>query len=125
MAAHRKPNALLVNDENFILFTYLNVLNSYFNVFVAENGMQATQYVCSRHYNFFSAIFLDICMPIMDGIQAYHAIKEFYDAQLDDSQFEQPPIYILSTDDSAEIEERLRDCDFKNLFNTLREDFEI
>ena len=86
--AHRKPNALLVNNDYFLLLTFEDILNSYFNVFVAENGLQATQYVCSRHYNFFSVIFLDICMPIMDGIQAYHAIKEFYNGQLDDSQFE-------------------------------------
>ena len=56
-----------------------NLLLPKFNVDLAENGKQAYDLVLQKGSSFYSAIVLDINMPIMDGYEAcnkIHAIIE-------------------------------------------------
>ena len=43
----------------------------------AENGMEAVKIVKSKTRTFYQAIIQDICMPIMDGMQACVLIKQY------------------------------------------------
>lgn len=52
-----------------------NVLSHYFKVEIAENGLVAFQMVKKRQRHYYSAIILDINMPIMDGLEAYDKIN--------------------------------------------------
>ena len=65
---------LVANDEQFLLQHYSMLLEDYFEVHVAENGVQALQMVKNEVGHFFDVIFLDLNMPIMDGWEACERI---------------------------------------------------
>ena len=65
---------LLVNDEPYLLLGYTQQLSERFNVLTAENGLEAVELVKDYHSDFFSAIILDLNMPIMDGLEACEVI---------------------------------------------------
>lgn len=60
---------------------------------MAENGLQATQMVCSQSPDHFSVIILDINMPIMDGFQACNAIHDYLTNELDNGSPSGMPRY--------------------------------
>ena len=66
---------LVANDEQFLLQHFQAVLEDFFEVHVAENGVQALQMVKNEVFNFFDIIFLDLNMPIMDGWEACQRIS--------------------------------------------------
>jgi CheY-like chemotaxis protein len=66
---------LLVNDDPFLLWSYKQQLEPFFNLHTAENGLQAFQIVSKQKVNFFDAVILDINMPIMDGYEACKLIN--------------------------------------------------
>lgn len=73
----KKPRLLLVNDTQFLLYTYELQLEETFTITTAENGLQALQIVTSEPPNFFDIILLDINMPIMDGYEACSRITDY------------------------------------------------
>jgi len=79
-------NILVVDDDNEIrnaLNIYLSNQNNRFNVFLAENGVQALEILDSTEVHL---ILMDVMMPEMDGIEATLKIRETKDI----------PIIILS-----------------------------
>lgn len=72
-----KPNLLVANDNNFILSVLFASLEEKFNLDVAENGLEAFDWVRRKGPNFYHAIILDINMPIMDGVEACNKIHAY------------------------------------------------
>ena len=66
---------LLVNDQPFLIDCYLLQLEQYFDIEVAENGLQAMQILQSHDVYYFNVIMLDINMPIMNGFEACERMK--------------------------------------------------
>jgi CheY-like chemotaxis protein len=62
-----KPTILIANDNIFLLNAFEYQFSQQFNVFKAENGLEAYKIAASKPIYFFDAILLDIQMPIMDG----------------------------------------------------------
>lgn len=67
---------LIVDDAAFMRMMIKDVLtkNGYTNILEAENGANAVEKYQSEKPDL---VVMDITMPIMDGIQALKAIKEF------------------------------------------------
>jgi CheY-like chemotaxis protein len=67
-----------VNDDQFTLMTCSILLQPFFDVTTAENGLQAVQIVHTLDMSYFDLIVLDINMPIMDGMEACTRIDQYY-----------------------------------------------
>lgn len=65
-----KPNILLVNDSEFMITSVQFFLRPHFNVYVAEDGVQACELFLSQAKDFFKVVVLDMNMPRMGGIEA-------------------------------------------------------
>ena len=62
---------IIANDEQFILDHFAKQLRQYFSVVdIAENGQSAINHVISHPNDYYDFIFLDIGMPIMDGVES-------------------------------------------------------
>ena len=48
-----------------------------FEVYTAQNGLEALEIVLDNSMDFFSAIILDINMPVMDGYEACNSIYDY------------------------------------------------
>ena len=69
---------LIANDVEFVLNGYQIILRQYFGyVDIAENGLAAFDLVKSNPKDFYDYIFLDINMPIMNGLDACEAITKY------------------------------------------------
>ena len=69
---------LIANDIEFVLISYQMVLKQYFvHVDGAENGIAALDHVQSHPIDYYDYIFLDINMPIMNGVEACAAISRY------------------------------------------------
>jgi len=72
-----KPTILLANDNIFLLNAYAKMIRVYFNVYKAENGLEAYEILKDKPRHYFDAVILDIQMPIMDGFQAGKKMCEY------------------------------------------------
>jgi len=69
-----KTNILVVDDLRSILLTLGGILEDKgYNVVTAENGYQAIEAVKKTH---FDAVFMDIKMPGINGVQTFREIKK-------------------------------------------------
>ena len=78
---------LLVDDDEFICKTFKNILNKFkLQVDCAENGQEFLNMIkdkieknCGCSKSKYKIIFMDITMPVMDGIEAAKKIQEMID----------------------------------------------
>ena len=77
------PKILLVNDEEYLLSVYSALLQKHFTVTMAKNGLQALHIVSAFPLDHFSAVILDINMPVMDGYRACRLIYDYLTAKSD------------------------------------------
>ena len=97
MEHEKKDITLLVVEDNADLRKYLyNILESNYNVLLAENGKAGLLMARKEMPDF---ILTDVTMPVMDGITMVHHIKQ-------DSTLKNIPIIILSA--KASVEDQLR-----------------
>ncbi len=68
-----KPSILIVEDEHKIAELLKEILVPHFEVTITSNGKEALEHVSKRE---FDLIISDIRMPVMDGIELYHRLKE-------------------------------------------------
>lgn len=68
-------NILLADDEDIILITGKLMLEQFgFTVHTAKNGLEAVDMIGRQDIKF-SAVILDLSMPVMGGIEAMNKIK--------------------------------------------------
>jgi len=73
---------LLVVNDNFPLLNMLaDMLEDFFSVKTANNGLEALDIVFAQPRNYFDAIVLDINMPIMDGFETCSKINNYLASQ--------------------------------------------
>ena len=73
---------LLANDCPFVLSSVRTILRQHFSiVHTVENGADAVEIVTLRPGSFYSAIVLDIDMPVMDGIEACEKIVAYFKSE--------------------------------------------
>lgn len=65
---------LVVDDDKINLLRTKKILERYYDVFLAESGVEALDKIKSEE---FDLILLDIAMPGMDGIETFEHINEF------------------------------------------------
>lgn len=76
------PHKILIVEDNSINQKIIRMMlkNLGYTCFLAENGKEAIEMV-ETHNNSFSIIFMDVQMPIMDGIEATkHLINKYQDS---------------------------------------------
>lgn len=83
-----KPKMLFANDSPCMIDMYRTQFEDFFDVEIAENGMQAVQIVASNPRNHFDVIILDINMPIMDGFQAIKRIQQLQEGKQEENKAE-------------------------------------
>lgn len=92
----KKERFILVVDDNAINRKILfKILQDYYIVIEAENGQQALNLISDKKINF-SAIILDLVMPVMNGYQLLSALKN--------TLFTDIPV-IVTTGNSCQINE--------------------
>ncbi|MCC6933974.1 MAG: response regulator [Deltaproteobacteria bacterium] len=100
-------NILIVDDSNIVrkvLIKTLNIAGLPINQIVeAKNGQQALDLLKD---NWIDLIFLDINMPIMNGMEFMQHIRESHD-------YDETPIIIVSTEGSKERQHELFDKNIK------------
>lgn len=91
-------NKVLIVDDNSMNQKVLSLMLKKFNVSMdyANNGLEALEQFKTTNY---SMIFMDIQMPIMDGLQATRHIKS-------SDKFKQNPIPIIAVSASAYADDR-------------------
>jgi len=67
----------VVNDNFPLLKMLADMLEDFFDVETANNGLEALDVVLAKPRNFFDVIVLDLNMPIMDGFEACSRIKKY------------------------------------------------
>lgn len=88
---------LIANDNPFQLTGYKQGLIPHFDrVYTATNGKEAVELVKSHNKSYFSAIILDIDMPVMDGIDACISINQYLNEE------EKVPGSVKSSNQSAQ-----------------------
>lgn len=88
---NRKPFHFLIADDSAVNRKILGIVLERFGDTVdeAENGLEAVEMVSVQHYD---AVFLDIHMPVMGGLEAMAIIRAFGDDRA------QTPIFAVTGD---------------------------
>ena len=68
---------MIVNDNVVISDVLSFRLEPFFNITVADTGMEAVDVVKNKPRNHFDIILMDINMPMMDGFEAIANIIEY------------------------------------------------
>lgn len=106
----RTSVCLLANDNQFLLYGFQLGLSPHFtSVETVENGQEAVDAVESHTKDYYSAIVLDISMPIMDGMEACVLIKEYLSGK-------GPFVYALTSECDLETIKRMKQSGFKAIF---------
>lgn len=85
---------LLVDDNRVVRQTIADVLvNVGYEVVEASDGLDG---LTKAKNSFYDVLIIDYKMPIMDGVTLIKGLREL-------SQYEQHPMFLLSTEDSAEF----------------------
>lgn len=72
--SEKQPNILVVEDENSISEVLLSLFNEMgINIDIVRNGLEAVQ---SYDAKFYDLIFMDLSMPIMNGLEATKLIRQ-------------------------------------------------
>ena len=66
----------MVNDNYFLLKMLTDILEDFFDVLFAQNGLEALDIVIGHQRNYFDAIVMDINMPVMDGLESCKKINQ-------------------------------------------------
>jgi len=101
-----EPEALVVDDSPFNLLVISKFLREYgIKVSTAHHGLQCLELVKEKAKEkiYFSAIFLDCDMPVMDGYEAARELKRL----INEKEISEIPIIALTANDS---EEERRKC---------------
>ncbi|KAH6760759.1 histidine kinase 5 [Perilla frutescens var. hirtella] len=73
--ADLKPKILLVDDNRINVMVATSMMKKLgHSIEVVNNGAEAVRAVHSNHYDL---ILMDVCMPVMDGLQATRLIRSF------------------------------------------------
>lgn len=73
---------LFANNDQGLINRCALQLQQFFDIDVAQNGLEAIQIVASKPSDFFDVIILDIDLPIMDGLETCDRIFDIFQAQL-------------------------------------------
>lgn len=119
-------NILIIEDDEIIRMVLNRSLEkSGFNTFVAENGQEGLN--CLKSKNDIHLIVTDIMMPIMNGLEMAHAIK-------DDPNLSHIPLIAMTAGNmSKELNENFypfemifeKPIQFQNLLATISEVIEL
>ena len=106
-AERAKSTRLLLAEDNMINREIANELLSGmgFQVENAENGERAVRMVMESAPGYYSAVLMDIQMPVMDGYEAARAIRE-----LPDERLSKIPIIAMTANVFKEDEEAAREA---------------
>ncbi|KAM3397542.1 histidine kinase 5 [Capsicum galapagoense] len=70
-----KPNILLVEDNKILVMVTRSMMKQLgHDINIVNNGVEAVRAVQSNKYDL---ILMDVCMPVMDGLQATRLIRSF------------------------------------------------
>lgn len=92
---------LVVDDVEINRDILKDILESEYEVVMAENGVEALRYIEENHDSL-SLILLDIMMPEMNGFEVLDVLK-------DKEYYERIPIVVITGDDSSDSERRSLD----------------
>ncbi len=85
----------MVDDEYINRDILENLLEKYYEVSFAENGLEAMKMLRSRETNF-SLVLLDLLMPEMDGFEVIQQVRE-------DEVLRNIPIIVMTSEKDAEV----------------------
>ncbi|MBR1443826.1 MAG: response regulator, partial [Firmicutes bacterium] len=94
----KRSKILIVDDMEINRTLLAEVFYEEFEIIEAENGKVALDMI-SRYYESISAVFLDVVMPVMDGITV---LKELNSTNL----INKFPIILITSDDSPETQKK-------------------
>ncbi len=102
MGNHKKLMILIAEDDfvsqKMIEFLF-NQLNENFDL--AKNGLEAYEMVQKKQYDF---IFMDMNMPIMDGLESISKIRDFEEK----NSLKKAAVFVLSAEETHEVEEQIQ-----------------
>lgn len=88
-----KNTILVVDDVEMNRVILGEIFKDEFEIMEAENGLEALN-IIENNYDKIAAVFLDIIMPIMDGIEAMEKIKQ--------RGFVKLPVFFITADNSED-----------------------
>ena len=93
MVQEKRVSILIVDDEEGMRETLVDILEDLYQVEEASNGQEA---LCKVNERCYTLVLMDIKMPVMDGIEALERIKS--------SHPELPVIMMTAYADSSAVE---------------------
>nr|WP_314863145.1 response regulator [uncultured Undibacterium sp.] len=109
MHPEKRNRVLLTEDNEFIQELVVDLLSDAgFSVLTANNGQEALDLLEQHEADFFQLILMDLKMPILDGHQATHKIRQ-------ENKYHSIPIIALTAHEEADTKEScltvgMQDC---------------
>ena len=88
-----KNTILVVDDIEMNRVILSEIFKDEYKIMEAENGLEALE-IIENNYNTIAAVFLDIIMPVMDGIETMEKLNE--------KGLTKIPVFFITADDSEE-----------------------